>query len=271
MSFVSDFFGGDQPDYSQAEFKPYNVSTPFGTSNVKKRTITAALSPELQDLYNQYISAASAYTPNEGQIRFGQNVEQAGQGLFDTYLSNLNEALGYDTGKATTDYYQNWLDTQQPEWASEDARRRDLMFGSGRAGLGIGDASGYYSPEEYAAQKAREATKANMFMTAEDRARAIREAKIQEAQGGLTGAIGTWGTGTSIPASLFSTSQGILGGAMNIPNSLGTQIGYGLQAGSAAANAGANIANMQAQQYQSNLGFWGGLMGAGANAWAKKG
>lgn len=262
MSFVSDILGGgNSVDTSQMQFKPYNVTTPFGTSTVKKRNITAALSPELQDLYNQYISAAQSYLPTAQQEQFGQDIATAGQGLFGTYLANLNKALGYDVGQSAKDYYQNWLDVQQPEWATEDAQRRDALFGAGRAGIGVGDAVGTYSPEEYAALKAREATKAQMFMTAEDRARAIREAQIQEATGGMGGALTTYGTGTNLPASIFGTSQNILGGAMNIPTSLGQQIGYGLQAGSSAAQAGANIANAQLQEQQNNLGFWGGLLG----------
>ena len=272
MSFISDLFGGDQPDYSQAEFKPYSVTTPFGSSTVdnKKDKITATLSPELEALYNKYIAAAGGLMPTQDQLAFGGEVSQAGQGLFDKYLSNLNEALNYDVGQATRDYYSRSLDALAPDRAEEEARLADTLFKTGRTGAGVGVEGGYVNPEQFSLLKAREQANMGLFLNAEDRANAIRANKISEATGGLNTALGLFGTGINVAPSLYGSSQSVLSGAMGVPSNLGTQIGYGLQAGSAAANAGANIANMQQQQYQNNLGFWGGLLG-GATGGALKG
>lgn len=269
MSFFSDLFGGDTPDYSQAEFKPYSVTTPFGSSNIdrKKKTITAKLSPELQALYDRYLSAASDLMPTEDQLAFGSQISGTGQGLFNQYLGSLNEALNYDVDQATQDYYSKSLKMLAPDRAEEEARLADTLFKTGRTGAAVGMEGGYVNPEQFSLLKAREQANMGLFLNAEDRARAIRANQIAEATGGLNTALGLFGTGMNIAPSLYGTSQSVLGGAMGVPSNLGTQIGYGLQAGSASANAGANIANMQQQQYQSNLGFWGGLLGGAGKGW----
>lgn len=270
MSFISDLFGGDQPDFSQAQFKPYSVTTPFGSSTVKGDKITANLSPQLKALYDKYLAAAGGLMPTEEQLAFGSTVSGAGTGLFDKYLGQLNDALNYDVNQATKDYYTGTMELLAPNRAEEEARLADTLFKTGRTGAAVGMEGGYVNPEQFALLKARESENRGLLLNAEDRARAIRANQINEATGGLNTALGLFGTGTALPASLYGTSQSILSGAMGVPSNLGTQIGYGLQAGSAAANAGANIANMQQQQYQSNLGFWGGLLG-GATGGALKG
>lgn len=270
LSGVSDFlFGGDEPDYSQAEFKPYSVTTPFGSSDIdrKKKKITATLSPELQSFYDAYLKAAQGVMPTEDQLAFGRDVSGAGQGLFNQYLGKLNEALNYDVGQATKDYYSRSLDLLSSDRAAEEARLADTLFKTGRTGAAVGMQGGYVNPEQFALLKAREQANMGLFLNAEDRARAIRAAQIEEATGGLTNSLGLFGTGTNIAPTLFGASQSILGGAMNMATPLGNQIGYGLQAGSASANAGANIAQMQQQQQQNDMAFWGGLLGGAGKAW----
>lgn len=269
MSFITDLLGGDQPDFSQAEFKPYSVTTPFGSSNInrKKQKITANLSPELQALYDRYLSAATGLMPTQTQLDFGTQVSDASQGLFDQYLGRLNEALNYDVNKETQDYYDKSLAMLAPQREQENANLADTLFKMGRTGAAIGMDEGYINPEQYALLKARENANLGLFMTAQDRARAIRNENIDRATQGITGSLGLFGTGVNIAPTLFGSSQAVLGQAMNMPTSLGQQIGYGLQAGSASANAGANIAQMQQQQYQNNLGFWGGLLGGAGKAW----
>jgi hypothetical protein len=271
MSFVSDLFGGDQPDYSAAEFRPYSVTTPFGSSNVEGQNITATLTPELKALYDKYLFGATSALPSSEQLAFGKTLSEAGQGLFGDYLGNLKSALNYDVSKATSDYYNQQQDILASGRAKEDVQTADILFKTGRTGAGVGVTGGYVNPELFSLLKAREEANASMLLNAEDRARAIRASKIEEATGGINTALGLFGTGTNLPTTLYGASQGVLTGAMGIPSNLGTQIGYGLQAGSAAATAGANIANMQQQQYQSNLGFWGGLLGGAAQGVGKGG
>jgi hypothetical protein len=267
FSSIADWFGGEEPDYSQAEFRPYNVVTPFGRARFNTDTgrINASLSPELQALYNQYLGGAASLMPTEDQLAFAQNVSGTGQGLFGTYTDRLNQALNYDVGQATSDYYNQVQNILAPQRAEQASQLADTLFKTGRTGAAIGVEGGYVNPEQFALLKTREAQNAEIALSAEDRARAIRAAQIAEATGGMTNALGLFGTGSSIPATLYGQSQGVVNNAMGIPASLFNQIGYGIQAGQASAAAGANVANMQQQQYNSNLGFWGGLLGAGAN------
>lgn len=267
MSFITDLFGGEEPDYSQAAFRPYNVVTPLGRARFNTDTgrINASLSPELQALYNQYLTGAASLMPTEDQLAFAQNVSGTGQGLFGTYSDRLNQALNYDVGQATSDYYNQVQNILAPQRAEQESQLADTLFKMGRTGAATGVEGGYVNPEQFALLKAREAQNAEIALSAEDRARAIRAAQIAEATGGMTNSLGLFGTGSSIPATLYGQSQAITGGAMNIPASLFNQIGYGIQAGQASAAAGSNIAQMQQQQYNSNLGFWGGLLGAGTN------
>jgi hypothetical protein len=265
MSFITDLFGGEEPDYSQAAFRPYNVVTPLGRARFNTDTgrINASLSPELQALYNQYLTGAAGLMPSEAQLAFAQNVAGTGQGLFGTYTDRLNQALNYDVGQATSDYYNQVQNILAPQRATQESQLADTLFKLGRTGAATGVEGGYVNPEQFALLKAREQQNAELALNAEDRARAIRAAQIAEATGGMTNALGLFGTGSSIPATLYGQSQAITSGAMGIPASLFNQIGYGLQAGQASASAGANIAQMQQQQYNNNLGFWGGLLGAG--------
>ena len=190
---------------------------------------------------------------------------RTGQNLFDQYLGKVNEALNYDVDKETQDYYQKTLAMLQPERDMEASNLADILFKTGRTGAGVSMGEGYVSPEQYALLKARENANAGIFLNAQDRARAIRTENLDRILQGLNTSVSMFGTGASIAPSLFSGSQGIAGGAMNMATPLGNQIGYGLQAGSARANAGANIAQMQQQQQQNDMAFWGGLLGGAGN------
>lgn len=263
MSLFSDIagiFGGDQPDFSQAQFKPYSVTTPFGSTSTKGRNISANLSPELKALYDSYLSGAMGAMPSEEDLAFGQRISRTGQNLFDQYLGKVNEALNYDVDKETQDYYEKTLAMLQPERDMEASNLADILFKTGRTGAGVSMGEGYVNPEQYALLKARENANAGIFLNAQDRARAIRTENLDRILQGLNTSVSMFGTGASVAPSLFGGSQGIAGGAMNMATPLGQQIGYGLQAGQARANAGANIAQMEQQQYTNNLGFWGGLM-----------
>lgn len=265
FSGISNALFGDGPDFSQAQFKPYSVTTPFGSTSTKGRKITANLSPEIQALYDRYLSGAMGTMPSETDLAFGDRISQAGQGLFDQYLGRLNEALNYDVNKETQDYYNQALDMLQPQRAQENVDLADQLFKTGTMGLGTGVEGGYVNPQQFALLKARENANAGILLNAQDRARAIRNEAIDRATQGLTGSLGLFGTGANIAPTLFGASQGIAGGAMNLATPLGQQIGYGLQAGQARANAGANIAQMEQQQQQNDMAFWGGLLGGAGN------
>jgi hypothetical protein len=268
FSDIAEFFGGETPDYSQAAFSPYNVYTPYGRARFNTDTgeMRTRLSPELDLLYRQFLSGASGLMPTEAQLAFGRDIAGTGQGLFGTYTDRLNQALNYDVNQATSDYYNQVQNVLAPQRAAQESQLADTLFKMGRTGAAVGVDGGYVNPEQFALLKAREQQNAEIALSAEERARAIRANQIAEATGGMSNALGLFGTGTNLPASIYGSALGLTTGAMEIPKPLFSQLGYGIQAGQAQANAGANMAQLQQAQNQSNLGFWGGLLGAGATA-----
>ena len=248
MSFVSDFFGGgDEPDYSQMQFQPYSISSPTGGVSFQGQSGTVSLSPELQDLYNQYIGAATEALPSEEQTTFANQVSQYGQGLF-------GQAANLDTGQMTSDYYNSVQNILNPAREAENVTLANTLFSQGRTGAGAGIEGGYVNPEQFALLKARENQNQQIFLGAEDRARQIQMDQIQRG-------LGYYGMGNELKYQPYQTSASLLGTGINLANVNTPYIGYGLQAGTAGAQAGANIVGAQQAYNDSQMGFWGNLIG----------
>lgn len=247
MSFVADWFGGDQPDYSQAEFQPYNITGPAGGITYEGQTGTVTLAPELQQLYQQYLAGATGALPSAEQQAFANQVQQYGQGLF-------GQAMGLDTQQMTSDYYNRVLAGLQPQREQENVTLANTLFSQGRTGAGTGVTGGYVNPEQFTLLKARESQNQQLYLTAEDRARQIQQDKIKQA-------LGLYGTGQELTAAPYATSANILGYGTNILGMANPYIAPSIQLGQAGAQAGANIVGAQQQGYGQNLGFWGSLLG----------
>ena len=253
MSFVTKMFGGDKKvDTAGAQFTPYSIS---GTSGGVKfdqgaKTGQVNLSPELQSLYDQYMGGASSMLPSAGQQQFATDIGTYGQGMF-TNAANL------DINKMTSDYFSNQINLLAPQRNAEDVRLQEQLYGTGRTGAGTFMGGGYVNPQQYAAQLAREHTDAGLLLGAEDRARGIQNQD-------MTSALGWYGLGQELRGAPYQQSAGIAGLGLGLESGFASPyLGYGVQSGQASATAGANIANMQQQQNQSNLGFWGGLISGG--------
>lgn len=243
--------GYSQPAY---QFTPYNVTTPYGSSTFDTGTQTASyqLSPELQAFVDQYMIGAKAALPTPQQTAFANQVGQYGLNLF-------NKAANLDTGKTTSDYYNQQQALLAPQRQQQESQLADTLFKTGRTGAAAGVSGGYVNPEQFALLKAREQENAQLQMTAEDRARAIQNQD-------LSNALNFFGQGQTLQASPYTTSANILGLGTNIQNlgqnalSLGSNIGtasgnqlyQGTTAGIAQQNA-INTANAQ------NAAYWGGL------------
>jgi hypothetical protein len=249
MSFISDIFGGDKPDYSQAEFQPYNITGPAGGVTYEGQTGTVALAPELQQLFQQYLAGATGALPSAEQQAFANQVSQYGQGLF-------GQAMGLDTQQMTSDYYNQVLAGLNPQREQESVSLANTLFSQGRTGAGAGVTGGYVNPEQFALLKAREAQNQQLYLGAEDRARQIQMDKIKQA-------LGLYGTGQELTAAPYATSANILGYGAGILGMTNPYIAPSIQAGQAAAQAGGNIVAAQQQGYGQNLGFWGSLLGGG--------
>lgn len=252
MSFITDLFGGgDAPTVA-----PYQASDIYSTTGSAVGgpggSVTTQLSPELQQFYNFYLNEAMRNMPNASQEMFANKVGQFGQSMF-------NQATGLDTQQMTTDYYNNFINSLKPQREAENVSLSNTLFSQGRTGAGAGVEGGYVNPEQFALLKAREQANAGIYLTAEDRARAIRNQELQSGLGfvGLGNELKT--AGYALPTSLFGT--GVQLGQINNP-----LINPSLSGGQMVTNVNTQNAQIQAQNQANQLGFWGGLIGAGVSA-----
>jgi hypothetical protein len=249
MSFISKIFGGDEPDYSQAEFQPYSIKGPAGGISYQGKTGTIELSPELQALYARFTGAATEALPSADQTAFANQVSQYGQGLF-------GQAANLDTQGMTSDYYNRVIAGLNPQREEENVRLANTLFSQGTTGLGTGVQGGYVNPEQFALLKAREQANAGIYLGAEDRARQIQQDKLRNA-------LGFYGTGQELRTQPYATSANLLGYGTNLFSAVNPYIAPSVQLGQAGAEAGGRIVGAQQQGYGQNLGFWGSLLGGG--------
>ena len=144
-----------------AQFRPYSVTTGFGTGyfDTDKQVAGYELDPGLQAYRDALMSLGAQALPEQVDTQ-----AQAQQ-----YMSEL-QAM------------------QAPMRAQEDVDLRQRMFGSGRLGLrlageaaGAGTGGGMYQPDVLGQQKAREL--ANIAMAQQARQQAINELDAQIARG----------------------------------------------------------------------------------------
>jgi hypothetical protein len=252
MSFITDLFGGgDAPTVA-----PYQASDIYSTTGSAVGgpggSVTTQLSPELQQFYNFYLNEARKNLPTGADQNFANQVGQFGQGMF-------SQAANLDTGQMTSNYYNQVLAGLNPQREAENVTLANTLFSQGRTGVGAGVEGGYVNPEQFALLKAREQANAGIYLTAEDRARAIRNQELQSGLGfvGLGNELKT--AGYALPTSLFGT--GVQLGQINNP-----LIAPSLQGGQMVTNVNTQNAQIEAQNQANKLGFWGGLVGAGFSA-----
>lgn len=250
MSIVTDALGitgQDQPDYSQMQFTPYSISGPTGGVSWNGKSGTVNLSPELQALYAKYTSAATDALPTAEQTQFATDVSKYGMGLF-------GEATSMNTDQMTSDYYNKVQSILNPAREAENVSLANTLFSQGRTGIGTGVSGGYVNPEQFALLKAREGQNQQIYLGAEDRARQIQLDKLKTA-------LSTYGMGNELKYQPYQTSAGLAGLGINLAGVNTPYLGYGLQAGTGSAQAGANIVNAQQAYADSQMGFWGDLLG----------
>jgi hypothetical protein len=253
MSFVTKALGLDKKAPKIAPYKPSNVYTTTGSAvGGAGGSVTTSLSPELQQFYDFYLNQAMENMPTEESQAFANQVGQYGQSMF-------GQAANLDTGQMTSDYYNRVLAGLDPQRQQENVTLANTLFSQGRTGAGAGVEGGYVNPEQFALLKAREQANAGIYLTAEDRARAIRNQELQSGLGfvGLGNELKT--AGYALPTSLFGT--GVQLGQINNP-----LIAPSLQGGQMVTNVNTQNAQIQAQNQANQLGFWGGLIGAGVSA-----
>lgn len=255
---VGKILGVKKVDTQAMKFNPYALTTPMGSSYFDEKTKTGGynLSPELQGMWEQYLAGAQNALPSAEQSQFAGDVSNYGKSLFGT-------SIGMDTAAMTKDYYDKQQALLEPSRAAESSRLNDLMFSGGTVGQGVGMGGGYVNPQQYALAMAREQQNAGLALGAEDRARAMQAEDLQRA-------MGYYGMGQELQYQPYAQSANILGYGTTLQQSALPALSYGLQAGQSSAQAGANMAQATNQQNANTLGFWGGLLSGGMNAYGKK-
>ena len=186
---------------SMAEFKPYSVTTGFGTSFFDKEKQQA-----------------------------GYDLDPGLQAFRDTFYQGANKFLGQvqdDPMKAAQDYFNRQQGLLTNTRAAEDIAGRMAGLQSGRIGLGLSGASqgagagtGYVNPDQYSRDLARAQIDAQLSAAAMDYGQADIDRAISR------------GTG------LLQTGMGIEEAGMT-PLTIGADIGS--QQAVSGANAGRNL------------------------------
>lgn len=258
MSFVTKLFGGKKVDTSQAQFQPYSISGPLGgvKFDTGAKTATLNLEPDVQALLDVYFKGAKDFLPSPTQTQFATDLSAYGTKLF-------GEATGRDLNTQIADEYKRKLKLLEPERTAEDIRLKEQLYGTGRSGAGISlGTGGYINPELYGSSLAREQVNLGLLS---DIDQLMRTRQVEDIQRG----IGLYGTGQELRMNPYAQSFGLFSQAAGIPGLLESYISPGISAGAASATAGANIASLQEQQRQSNLGFWSNLIGGGLSVLGK--
>jgi hypothetical protein len=154
-----------------AEFKPYAISTGFGTSffNPAERTAGYELDPMLKAFRDKFYGTGA---------EFLQQVQT-------------------DPTKAAADFYAQQQGLMAPQRQAEDIALRQKQLQSGRIGLGLspaamgaGAAGGYVNPEQYQRDLARAQADAQLGVQSRELAQADIDRAISRGQGLFTSALG---------------------------------------------------------------------------------
>jgi hypothetical protein len=122
---------------AMAQFKPYGMSTAFGTSTFNNGQGGYTLSPELQGIQQRLFGAAGQYDPTQiGAM--AQPITGGAQSLF-----NLGQQyLATSPQEAAQQYMSQQQALLQPARAADLARLQTTNFGRGTGGLGVQTGTG---------------------------------------------------------------------------------------------------------------------------------
>lgn len=231
----------EAPDYSKAieaaKFKPYSVTTGFGTSNFNTDAGTAGytLDPRLAAFRDTFYGGATAMAPTQAQTDYANRVSQYGMGLFD-------RAANLDTNQIAQDYYNQQQDILNPQRMQENVQLGDTLFKTGRTGVGVGmtntaGQTGYVNPEQFTLLSAREGQNAQLALSSTDRA---RQMQIDD----LNKALGYYGMGQELEATPYNNMNTLFGYGANLERLGSGSLDAGLSIGNAATTAGQAQARM---------------------------
>lgn len=239
MGFLFD--SPETPDYSKAieaaKFKPYSVTTGFGTSNFNTDAGTAGytLDPRLTAFRDMFYSGAQGMAPTAEQTKYANDVSNYGINLF-------GKASNLDTGQIARDYYNSQQDILNPIRAQENVQLGDTLFKTGRTGAGVGmtntaGATGYVNPEQFSLLSAREGQNAQLALNSTDRARQMQIDDIKRA-------LGYYGLGQQFKQDPYTAMNTLFGYGTGVEKLGLVPLESGLTIGNAATTAGTNQGKM---------------------------
>lgn len=254
----------ERPDYSgaisAAQFKPYSLTTGFGTSSFKDQTGTYTLDPRLAAMRDIFYGGAMEAVPDTSQQAFAEQLRQEGQGLFSS-------AAAMSPEQQAQQYVARQLDILAPSRAEEESRLADTLFKTGRTGAAIGYGSGYVNPEQFALLSAREMANKTLGLEALDRSRAIQQQDLQRA-------LGYYGLANELEMQPYQQAATLFGLGTGIESLGAGTLQAGLSAGQLAGQSNANVANLLAQQENARVqaanspGLFGSLIGGALSSFA---
>lgn len=254
----------EKPDYSKAisaaQFKPYSLTTGFGSSSFNGQTGTYTLDPRLAAMRDIFYGGAMAAVPDTSQKAFAEQLRQEGQGLFTSAAAMSPEKLAQD-------YVERQLNILAPSRAEEEARLADTLFKTGRTGAAVGMGQGYVNPEQFALLSSREMANKTLGLEALDRSRAIQQQDLQRA-------LGYYGLASELEMQPYQQASTLFGLGTGIESLGAGTLQGGLQAGQMASGANANVANLLAQQENARVqaanspGLFGSLIGGALTSFA---
>lgn len=216
---------------------------------------TLTLAPELESLYKNFLTGAESALPsmNPAQTKFATDIQSYGQGLFaDATNKNLDQYI--------SDYYNRGLKMLQPERTMEDIRMQEDLYRTGQGGLGINiGGEGYINPQVYSKDLAREMANIKLRQEAEDVGRGYLFDELSKG-------IGYAGLGQEMLYQPYNQAANIMNYGLPLTQLNNPLLGYSIQGGAPNTQGQIGYQNALQNQYSSNMGFWGNLLGSGATA-----
>lgn len=260
------FSSPEKPDYSAAinaaQFKPYSLTTGFGSSafDTKRGTGTYTLDPRLAAMRDIFYGGAMAAVPDTSQKAFAEQLRQEGQGLFTS-------AAAMSPEQQAQQYVERQLNILAPSRAEEEARLADTLFKTGRTGAAVGMGQGYVNPEQFALLSSREMANKTLGLEALDRSRAIQQQDLQRA-------LGYYGLANELELAPYQQASTLFGLGTNLESLGAGTLQGGLSAGQMASGANQQVANLLMNKentrvaYANDPGFWGSLVAGGIQSFA---
>lgn len=256
----------EKPDYSKAikaaEFKPYSLTTGFGTStfDTKARTGAYTLDPRLAAMRDIFYGGAMAAVPDTSQQAFVDQLRKEGEGLFTSAAAMSPEQMAQD-------YVERQLDILAPSRAEEEARLADTLFKTGRTGAAVGMGQGYVNPEQFALLSSREMANKTLGLEALDRSRAIQQQDLQRA-------LGYYGLASELEMQPYQQASTLFGLGTGIESLGAGTLQGGLSAGQMASGANQQVGQLLMNQENARVqaanspGLFGSLIGGALTSFA---